>query len=385
MTRRSDWDHFPKFIEYVVMAAIALVLVFIVVEEIAIIEHWSHEWIVRLVFIGFAFDIFFSLEFVGRSAISARHGHFWYYIRAQRGWVDFITSWPLLLLVSGPAVVIILADDWSESSLLGYMAILKTAKVIRVTRILRLIRVIKLFGKIQNTESMMTNRHVGIISTMMVVALIVVFFISQFVGYLHVGDRGEYIDRKITALTHLFESSSSASGGPNEAWLVSYISENPFYKDVIRLHSPAGKELYVSKDLEELEWTAYKAGALVPLGDSGYKVELSYHRADSEHSKMNLFLLTAIIFIILTMMLLYTRIFAQQIADPIYIMDKGLRQWDYNLEVRVDQDHVYDEISQLAIVYNNRWMTLKNQIRAYRRAKDGGGGEKSSLSLDDIF
>ena len=86
----------------------------------------------------------------------------------------------------------------------------------------------------------------------------------------------------------------------------------------------------------------------------------------------------------LVLMLLYTPIFAQQIKDPIFIMDKGLRQWDYNLEVRVDQDHSHEEISHLARAYNERWLTIKNQIRAYRKSRSSDK-EKSALSMNDII
>ena len=385
MTRRSDWDHFPRPIEYLVLFAIVLVIALIIVEEIAVIYHWKHQWIVYLIFAGFSFDIFFSMEFTGRAIISARHGHFWYYIRAQRGWVDFLTSWPLLLLVSGPAVLLILFDDWGEGTFLTYLTVLKTAKAIRVTRVLRLVRVIKLFGKIQNTESMMTNRHVSIVSTMMVVALIVALMVSQFVSVMHVGDRAQYQNWKLQALTEIFESvQKGGPGAPSEKWALNLVANSPAYKDLIRLKDARDEIVYLNDDHRELDFTSFHK--FFPLGETGYSAEISYHRADAEHAKMNLFLLFAVLLLIGILMILYTPIFAQQVADPIYIMDKGLRQWDYNLEVRVQADHSHEEISQLARVYNDRWLTLKNQIRAYRKSRDAeAGGEKSALSFDDIL
>lgn len=388
MTRRSDWDHFPKAIEYIVMLAIVLVIALIIVEELAIIYHWKHQWIEYLLITGFCFDFLFTCEFAGRSIISARHGHFWYYIRAQRGWVDFLTSIPLLLLVSGPAVLLIFFGDSGESAFVTYLTILKTAKAIRVTRVLRLIRVIKLFGKIQNTESMMTNRQVGIISTMMVVSLISALIVSQFIPVIHVGDRTQYQQWKLDALTAVFteirpgNGALASPGAPTEAWALKLVKESPAYKDLIRLKDPRGEIIYLNDDYRELDFTSFHK--YFPLGDSGYEVEISYHRADAEHAKLNLFLLFAVLVLIGALMLLYTPIFAQQIADPIFIMDKGLRQWDYNLEVRVDQDHSHEEISELARVYNERWLTIKNQIRSYRKSRSSDQ-EKSSLSLDDIF
>ncbi len=389
MTRRSDWDHFPKAIEYFIMVAIVLVIVLIIVEELAIIYHWPHKWIEYLLITAFCFDLLFTIEFAGRSFISARHGHFWYYIRAQRGWVDFLTSIPLLLLVSGPAVYLIFFADAGEGTFVTALTILKTAKAIRVTRILRLVRIIKLFGKIQNTESMMTNRQVGIISTMMVVSLIVALMVSQFVPMIHVGDRMQYQQWKLDALTAVFSKIEGAenggaanAGAPTEAWALKLVEESPAYKDLIRLKDPRGEIVYLNEDFRELDFTSFHK--FYPLGDTGYEAEISYHRADAEHSKLNLFLLFAVLVLVGALMLLYTPIFAQQIADPIFIMDKGLRQWDYNLEVRVDKDHSHEEISELARVYNERWLTIKNQIRSYRKNRSSDQ-EKSSLSMDDIL
>ena len=142
--RKSDQDHFPKPVEMTIVFLIIAVIVFTVIEELAIIYHWKHVWMVRLAWIAFCFDLFFSLEFVARGVRTARHNHFWYYVKNQRGWVDFITSWPLLLLVSGPTVIIMLYPQPTGeggSELMNYLSILKSAKAIRVSRILRLIRI----------------------------------------------------------------------------------------------------------------------------------------------------------------------------------------------------------------------------------------------------
>ena len=106
---------------------------------------------------------------------------------------------------------------------------------------------------------------------------------------------------------------------------------------------------------------------------------------DREHAMLNLFCLVTILAIVMVLMVLYSRSFAQQVADPIYIMDKGLRNWDYNLEVRVDPDYANEEVFRLAKAYNERWLTIKNQIRSYRQSRGGEEASKSMLSMDDII
>ncbi|MCB1325168.1 MAG: ion transporter [Spirochaetales bacterium] len=387
---KAQQDHLPKVIEYAILFAIVLVIVFTVIEELAIIYHWSHDLRVQLVWIAFAFDVLFSAEFIARAIITARHGHFWYYMRAQRGWVDLLASIPLLLLVSGPALLSqlhVLTSGGDVSELMGFISVLKTAKAIRVTRILRLIRVVKLFGKIQNTESAMTNRHVGTIATIMVVTLIVVLVLSQFVPALHIGDRNDNLRIRKLALTELL--TTNGQGAPSAEWMRAYMAGNPDYQDVIRLVGPQGELVYEASDLQELSWTAYNGwsgpeGPFIALGETGFQCQLSYHPADADHARLNLFILVAIIVMLGALMSLYTGIFAQQIADPIFIMDKGLRQWEYNLEVRIHPDHQSDEIMHLARAFNDRWLPVKNQIRAFRKGKNEGG-ERSSLSLDDVL
>ena len=63
-------------------------------------------------------------------------------------------------------------------------------------------------------------------------------------------------------------------------------------------------------------------------------------------------------------------------------MDRGMRQWDYNLEVKVIPGRESDEVFRLASVYNNRWLSLKNQILNFRKKKQK---EKSVLSVEDLL
>ena len=54
---------------------------------------------------------------------------------------------------------------------------LNVIKVLRITRILRLFRVVKIFGKIHNAESKMARLHTATITTTVVSAVIIVFFV----------------------------------------------------------------------------------------------------------------------------------------------------------------------------------------------------------------
>ncbi len=90
----------------------------------------------------------------------------------QRGWIDLISSVPLLLLSSGPEVLLMVFPEIGHGAGLGFMSSIKIVKAVRVSRILRLLRLLKVMGKIQNTDSQMANRHIAMVSTIATMAFI---------------------------------------------------------------------------------------------------------------------------------------------------------------------------------------------------------------------
>ena len=160
-------------LENIVIVAIILVLIQTFLEDFAVLAGWS--WSIRriLLFTGFGFDIFFSIEFLSRlyfNFINRRTGvYFWY----ERGWIDFLASVPLLLLSSGPAVLAYWSGSATIVGLAAILNVLKVVKAIRIARILRLLRVLKIFTRIRHTESAMAQRHVAKISTVGVTVVVV--------------------------------------------------------------------------------------------------------------------------------------------------------------------------------------------------------------------
>jgi len=367
-------DHFPSLVENLIIIAIIGVVIHTIFDDLAVIYHWSHDTQVTIAVIGFLFDLFFSVEFVLRSVISHKRNSFSWYIKTQRGWIDFLSSFPLLLLVSGPVVLMYFSGQGGSAVELGFLSILKSSKAIRVTRILRLIRVLKLFGKIQNTDSAMTNRHIGIVSTISTVTMVVVLVITNFVPFTRIGDQGDYLQKRTAELAALTQSA------PSREWLQGYLSTSPDNKDVIRMQTTSGKVVYYSPDSAELEWTAYN----VPLVVGDFEFRLSSHLAEAEQARANIMMFFAILGLIFSMMFVYAKVFAQEISDPIFVMNKGFRNWDYNLTVKENENFASDEVFRLARAFNLTWLPLKNQIYS-RRKKKMEETQKSVLKMDDLF
>jgi hypothetical protein len=371
-------DHFSPLVENIIIFGIFLVIILMLVEDIAAIFHWPHQTIVYLTVAAFIFDLLFSIEFVIRSIVSKKRNSFKYYITHQRGWIDFLSSFPLLFFFSGPAVIAYLFGSGEGGLALGFFMILKTAKAIRVARILRLIRLIKLFGKIQNTESVMTNRQIGNISTTSVVSLIVVLAFCQFLSFVRMGDHNDYLRNRLPELNAMLKFNSQSE---NNDKLIEYIKDNPSNSDIIQLVDSSGNVIYQNPNSEDLKWSAYDHGKPMAL-EFGYKVVLSFHIADSEHAKLNLIMFFSILGVILFLMFGYSPIFAQQVADPAFVMHKGFTNWDYNFEVKINENFPNDEIFRLAKAYNRNWLPLKNKILKAKQAKEE---QKSVIKMDDIF
>jgi len=383
LKHNHNQDLFKPIIENIILVAILLVIVHTIVEDLAIVYSWPHQTVVILAFVGFFFDLLFTAEFIGRSTIVSKRGkgHFMHYIKYQRGWIDALSSVPLLLLVSGPTVVFFLIGDAQVAMGLSFLSILKTAKAIRVTRILRLIRIIKLFGKIQNTESAMTNRHIGTISTISVVTLIFVLILVQFLQFVNLGDHKTYLDTRMKDIS-LVLNTKAVTKKSNQA-IVNYIKASPHQQDILVLYGPKNKVLYTHPNKDDLMWSSFNKGKPKKI-NKNYSVVLSYYMADAVHAKVNMIIFLAILSLIMAMMFFYSRLFAQQVTDIMFVMNKGFKDWDYNLQAKENPNFATDEVFQLAKTYNIKWLPLKNQIMNFRRKKKNQT-EKSVIKMDDLF
>ena len=90
--RKYPEDHFPHAFEIIILILIFLAICHLCIEELAILMAWDTNAHRDLILGAFAFDLIFSLEFLGRSLVSLKEGRFLLYFTRQRGWIDFISS-----------------------------------------------------------------------------------------------------------------------------------------------------------------------------------------------------------------------------------------------------------------------------------------------------
>jgi hypothetical protein len=362
------------FLENVVIVAIVLVLVQTFLEDFAILAGWS--WSVRrvLLFTGFAFDIFFTIEFLSRlysAFVNRRTGiYFWY----ERGWIDLLASVPLLLLSSGPAVLAYLSGSATiVGGAAGFLNVLKVVKAIRIARVLRLLRVLKIFARIRNTDSEMAQRHVAKIST--VAVTVIVFSVLAFTVLFSVLEapslETRYRDQAIEMLDTVTDY--DLSGGAE----LDRLDELAAIDESMLLVQRAGRTVYSRYDSEYYE--SFFGPTDYGYGERGeVRVFFDLRPLNQEQSRANLIYFGVIVLIVLVFMLYYSPHFALTVSDPIHIMRRGMNEKGYNLEVRIPSLYRDDEVYRLARLYNEVYLPLKD------RSAGGDGAEVLDLKMDDI-
>ena len=363
-----------QFLETFVMLAIAFVIVFTFVEDLAAYLLW--DWNIRriLLFIGFGFDLFFTIEFLIRYISSIVRGDTSEYIVHRRGWVDFVASVPLLLFNSGPSVYFLLSGAAFAGGV-GVLNILKVIKAVRVARILRMLRVLKIFRSIKSIDSVMTQRHLTRIISAVVVSIITIMFFGSIL------------------FSANFISSASNSVSENQPEKIAqFISDKAeSNKQQIYDYVKIDQEILLIKNEGRTLFSRYTDNQYAEdfgPGDFSYykneKTEVFFDLRfeNSQDALPGMLLLITIVFAVLVLMFIYSPHFAMTISDPVFVMLKGMRDKDYNLEVDIPVRYKEDDIFKLSKVYNDKFLTMK------ARENEENSESESVIkieNLDDLF
>jgi hypothetical protein len=359
-----------QFLETIVMLAIVLVIIFTFIEDLSVYLLW--DWSIRkiLLYVGFGFDLFFTIEFLFRYIASIARGNTGEYLVHRRGWVDFAASVPLLLFNSGPSVYFLLSGAAFAGGA-GILNILKVIKAVRVARILRMLRVLKIFRNIKSIDSLMTQRHLTRIISTVVVSLITVMFIGSLVFS-----------------SAFFSSPASVIEEENPLKLIEYIDgqsdvESEEISRLINIHreilliKKEGQTLF-SRYSDHQYKTLFGPGDFVYLNLNKTELFLDQRYLNAQDAVPGMLLLLTIIFSVFVLMFFYSPHFAMTISDPVYVMLKGMNEKHYNLEVDIPWRYRDDDIFKLSKAYNDKFLTLK------ARENEENSESDSVLKLEDM-
>ncbi|MBA7663877.1 hypothetical protein ES703_71925 [subsurface metagenome] len=361
---------FINLLESLVILAILLVLVQTFFEDFAILVGWGWGIRQRILLAGFFFDLFFTVEFLIRLYYALLNKKSLQYLRMERGWIDFLASIPLLMFNSGPMAFAIFTGGTAMLGLGGILNLLKVIKAIRIARILRFLRIIKIFRSIKYVQSPMAQRHVASITAIGVT--VVVFSLLAFSilsGILDIeGLDSTFFNRHRQIITYLEENKEDPADFVQAMTTLEETEEN----------------LMIVKYREKTLFSRYENGYYAEFfgpGDYSYvqagELELFFDLRPyvKQLSRESLIFFVIVILIVLAYLLLYSPKFALTVSDPIHVMHRGLGEKDYNLEVKIPEQYREDDVFQLARLYNEKYLPLKDRSHIQE--------EDSMLDLDN--
>lgn len=355
-----------NFIETVLFGIILLVLVQTFLEDFAVLAGWSWDLRRILIFSGFFFDLFFTIEFLVRLyyALARREGK--EYMLHRKGWVDLVASVPLLMFNSGPAVMALVGGTLGIAGMGGLLNVLKVIKVVRIARVLRLLRVLKVFKQIKFVDSPMAQRHISRIVSTVVTALIVpVMLLSLFFSLVNTGDLEDEFKERTEYMVEFLQSQE-----PAVVW--DYCQTEKSFL-VVR---QAGEALY--SRFSDQDYQRYFAPTDYTVMESGeFTFFLDNRPQEKQQAKDNLTTFLVVVFLISILLIFYSPHFAMTVTDPIMVMEKGMNETSYNLEVRVPPLYKDDDVYRLAQAYNDAYLPMKarNTVEAQ---------EMMDLQVDDL-
>ncbi len=359
------------FFETFIIFAILLVLVQTFLEDFAVLANWTWDSRRILIYTGFAFDLTFTVEFLIRYFSALSHGEAGAYFVERRGWIDFLASIPLLLLNSGPAFLSLMLGGGIVFGLGSMLNILKIVKAIRIARILRLLRILKLFRRIRYISSSMAQRHTVRINTLAISAVVFTLFTSAIVvGFLPLPSASLEMDRQHRAGIESFLS-TTAKGSPRQK------------ADLFGSYDP---DLLIVKHNGATVFSRYDNtfyARQFGFGDFSYVTEKGwsffFDNRDvlKVQSVSNITFFFIVVILVLVILVFYSPHFALTITDPIHVMERGLEEKTYNLEVEIPRKYREDDIYRLGDLYNRKYLPLKQRTEHSEE-------KESDLSLDDF-
>ncbi len=347
-----------SFLESLVIAAILLVLVQTFLEDFAVLSGWNVEIRNKILLAGFFFDLFFTIEFLTRLYNAIMEGRVGRYFSVERGWIDLLASVPLLMFNSGPFALTLLTGQGIAVGLGGILNLLKVIKAIRIARILRFLRIVKIFRRIKNVSSPMAQRHVASITAISVTIVVLsLLFFTVFSSSLKLdGLDTAFAEQQEAVAEHLDENKDDPA---DFVFALQTIRET--YPSLL-IVKYRGQSLY-SRYSDSYYQEFFAPGDYTYLRKNDLELFFDQRPYVSQLSRESILFFVIVVLIVLAYLLIYSPHFALTVSDPIHVMRRGLEETNYNLEVKIPQKYKTDDVFQMAALYNEKYLPLKDRTQ----------------------
>ncbi len=348
-------SYLGKFIEPFIIFVIIIAILQTFFEEYATFSYMDKQIRLYSLIAGFAIDVIFSIEFFARLFVSAKKRAAVTYFMREGGFVDFLSSLPLLILNSGPLIYItFFSGKAGVISSIGAFSFFKIVKVVRIVRTFRFLRTLKIFNKIKR-RYIITSRYISSIAGIAIAVVLLSVIGFSFINGGRVIKSQSYATEKI---------------------LRSYINnvENPDFNKLLKNDSSVlfiknnKKIIYQKISLTEFN-NSYLNDDYYKRRIGDYTVYFNNRDAKSLASYINMLAFTIILGFIILLSLPYRFMFNKHIVSIIATMLKGFKKTSYMTPVRIDEKRKDLESYQLAVQYNKKWLPLKRRILELRERK----------------
>jgi hypothetical protein len=357
-TRNSRGD-VTSFLESLVIAAILFVLVQTFLEDFAVLSGWNVEIRNKILLAGFFFDLFFTIEFLTRLYYAIMVGKVGRYLSVERGWIDFLASVPLLMFNSGPLALTLLTGQGIAVGLGGILNLLKVIKAIRIARILRFLRIVKIFRRIKNVSSPMAQRHIASITAISVTVLVLsLLFFTVFSSSLQLdGLDTAFAEQQEAVADHLDENKDDPA---DFVFALETLRETCPSLLIVKYRGQALYSRYSDSYYQEF----FAPGDYTHLRKDDLEFFFDQRPYVSQLSRESILFFVIVVLVVLAYLLIYSPHFALTISDPIHVMRRGLEETNYNLEVKIPQKYEADDVFQMASLYNEKYLPLKDRTQS---------------------
>ena len=324
----------------ILAAVILLAVAQAVLEDVSALAGWpaGARQVVRLA--GFFLDLFFTIEFLARLGLALGERRAGRYLMRERGWLDFLTGVPLLVLVSGPAAAgLLLGPTPLHSLALDTLGVLTA---VRVARVLRLLRPARLAAGLWPPASGMAARHASLLALLGSAVLVLGLAALAVSGPGRPGLESELARRQDLSAMAL---GSRPSGGQVAAMVQADPSLLVVREGGATLYSRHPDAVY-EREFAPGDYRYVQAGDLELFFDT--------RAAAREAAAQSLLFQALVLLLLLALYLLYAPHFARTVSDPLEVMRRGLAEESFNLEVRVPETYGGEEVFRLAREYNER-------------------------------
>ncbi len=340
---KSKWENF--FLVIIIFSIIQLFL-----EEFAAIGNWLVSTRHILIYIGFAFDLIFTIEFIIRLIVSSKKGSIGIYLKYQRGWIDFLASVPILIFYSGPMVYYIskIVQVTMVSQLVTFktLKLIRIIRIIRISRILRLLRILKIFGKISKSAANMVKHHVATVATTALSSLIIGLFLIhllfsllgwpglEFFGMQRSKQYSKMIDKAVV-LAGQFNIEINQSLNLMFATDKRVLNLTHNQQDIIKKY-----------ELDEM-LSRYDLNDLMVIEKDTISLWFEVSDINKYIAKTNIEIFLLVLFILAGILFFYSRHFVRYIALPLDAVGQKITDPSYSPKLDIKEAYKEDEVYQI--------------------------------------